>query len=108
MPKMKSPPPCSTLMFLFATLMLAPQPSDCGNLGDIPSPGDLLANLPSLPEIFNILSKLKTTLDIRLRPHVAIDVVNIQPADIGWPTGNGKKLSSCQAQLGQATCFAFT
>ena len=30
----------------------------------------------------------------------------IQPADIGWPTGNRKKLSSCQAQLGQATCLA--
>ena len=24
----------------------------------------------------------------------------------GWPPGNGKKLSSCQAQLGQATCLA--
>ena len=24
----------------------------------------------------------------------------------GWPTGNGKKLNSCQAQLGQATCLA--
>ena len=24
----------------------------------------------------------------------------------GWPTGNGKKLSSSQAQLGQATCLA--
>ena len=24
----------------------------------------------------------------------------------GWPTGNGKKLSSCQSQLGQATCLA--
>ena len=24
----------------------------------------------------------------------------------GWPTGNGKKLSSCQAQLGQATWLA--
>ena len=23
----------------------------------------------------------------------------------GWPTGNGKKLSSSQAQLGQATCL---
>ena len=70
------PPPCSMSLFLLAALMLAPRPSDCGNLGDIPSPGDLLANLPSLPEIFNILSKLKTTLDIRLRPHVAIDVVS--------------------------------
>ena len=29
----------------------------------------------------------------------------LQPADIGWPTGNGKKLSSTQAQLGQATCL---
>ena len=24
----------------------------------------------------------------------------------GWPTGKGKKLSSSQAQLGQATCLA--
>ena len=24
----------------------------------------------------------------------------------GWPTGNGKKLSNIQAQLGQATCLA--
>ena len=30
----------------------------------------------------------------------------IQPADIGWPTGNGEKLSRCQAQLGQATGLA--
>ena len=30
----------------------------------------------------------------------------IQPADIGWPTGYGKKLSSTQAQLSQATCLA--
>ena len=30
----------------------------------------------------------------------------VQPADIGWPTGNGKKLSCSQAQLGQATCLA--
>ena len=30
----------------------------------------------------------------------------IQPAYIGWPTGNRKKLSSTQAQLGQATCWA--
>ena len=27
----------------------------------------------------------------------------VQPADIGWPTGNEKKLSCSQAQLGQAT-----
>ena len=31
----------------------------------------------------------------------------VQPADIGWPTGNGKRLSYSQAQLGQATCLAF-
>ena len=30
----------------------------------------------------------------------------LQPADIGWSTGNGKKLSCIQAQLGQATCLA--
>ena len=30
----------------------------------------------------------------------------VQPADIGLPTGNGKKLSSSQAQLGQATGLA--
>ena len=29
----------------------------------------------------------------------------VQPADIGWPTGNGKKLRCTQAQLGQATCL---
>ena len=26
----------------------------------------------------------------------------IQPSDIGWPIGNGKRLSCSQAQLGQA------
>ena len=30
----------------------------------------------------------------------------VQPADIGWLTGNGKKLSCSLAQLGQATCLA--
>ena len=30
----------------------------------------------------------------------------LQPADLGWPTGYGKKLSRSQAQLGQATCLA--
>jgi len=33
-------------------------------------------------------------------------VRSVQPADIGWPTGNRKKLSCCQAQLSQATCLA--
>ena len=31
---------------------------------------------------------------------------NVQSADIGWQTGNGKKLSFSQAQLGRATCLA--
>ena len=30
----------------------------------------------------------------------------VQPVDIGLPSGNGKKLSCCQAQLGQATGLA--
>ena len=30
--------------------------------------------------------------------NVVLNVSNqLQPADIGWPTGNGKKLSNCQA-----------
>ena len=33
-------------------------------------------------------------------------LITVQPADIGWPTGNGKKLNSTQAQLGQAACLA--
>ena len=33
-------------------------------------------------------------------------VSDLQPADIGWPTGNGKKLSCSQAHLGQATGLA--
>ena len=32
--------------------------------------------------------------------------VRIQCSCSGWPTGYGKKRSSSQAQLGQATCFA--
>ena len=31
---------------------------------------------------------------------------SIQPADIGWSTGNGEKLSSSQAQLNQVTGLA--
>ena len=30
----------------------------------------------------------------------------VQCSCSGWPTGNGKKLSSSQAQLGQTTCLA--
>ena len=32
--------------------------------------------------------------------------IQLQPVDIGLPTGNGKKLSCTQAQLGQATGLA--
>ena len=38
--------------------------------------------------------------------HVACILQNVQGGWGGWPTGNGKKLSSSQAQLGQATCLA--
>ena len=31
---------------------------------------------------------------------------SLQPADTGLPTGNGKKISNSQAQLGQATGLA--
>ena len=35
-----------------------------------------------------------------------ITKVSLQSADIGWPAGNGKKLSCSQAQIGQATGLA--
>ena len=38
--------------------------------------------------------------------HWAPQYKDVQPADIGLPTGNGKKLSCTQAQLGQATGLA--
>ena len=46
---------------------------------------------------------LQTVYKLR---NLQVHVSHVQPADIGWPTGNGKKLSNCQAQLGQATCLA--
>ena len=33
-------------------------------------------------------------------------LLRVQPADTGWPTGNGKKLSCSQVRLGQATGLA--
>ena len=37
----------------------------------------------------------------------AIFLLNpVQPADIGWPTGNGKKLSNCQAHCLAQLCLA--
>ena len=51
----------------------------------------------------NCLSCDKNTQDGKMKRTVGYLV---QPADIEWPTGNGKKLSCSQAQLGQATCLA--
>ena len=59
-----------------------------------------LENLPEMPS--------------RMYRHCLVDLGDgdlfvtgyFQPADIGWPTGNGKKLSCSQAQMGQATCLA--
>ena len=44
--------------------------------------------------------RLKNCLRNRLRISLRF------PIQGGWPTGNGKKISCCQAQLGQATCLA--
>ena len=57
----------------------------------------------------NILLRYYSTLS---KPKVppysrqAIPGMKVQGGWGGWPTGNGKKLSSSQAQLGQATCLA--
>ena len=47
-----------------------------------------------------------TLLPINARVHTLLLFNIVQPADIGWPTGNGKKLRCSQAQLSQATCLA--
>ena len=52
-----------------------------------------------LPEIDLATKKISHPLTFKRQ-------AGLQPADIGWPTGNKKKLSSTQAQLGQATCLA--
>ena len=46
--KMKSPLPSPSLTFLLPllALLLLAQPSNSVDLGDLPRPGDLLANLP--------------------------------------------------------------
>ena len=48
------------------------------------------------------------TTKIKVNPTKVLQEMGppVQPADIGLPTGNGKKLSYSQAQLGQATCLA--
>ena len=48
----------------------------------------LLSSMLFLPSILNTFSE-----------------VYVQCSCSGWPTGHGKKKSSSQAQLGQATCF---
>ena len=40
------------------------------------------------------------------RGSLELSLTGVQPADIGLPTGNGKKLSCSQLQLGQATGLA--
>ena len=49
--------------------------------------------LPLCPRLLSMTPKTQKTAEV-------------QPVDIGWPRGNGKKLSSSQAQLGQTTCLA--
>ena len=54
-------------------------------------------------------SLLGTLIFSNLAPPIfyeGLDKVIVQPADIGRPTGNRKKLSCCQAQLSQAKCLA--
>ena len=64
-----------------------------------PSVPDCLNNLGPPPK--RLYSACQATLgEGKLRVNF------VQPADIGWPTGNGEKLSCCQAQLSQATCLA--
>ena len=46
-----------------------------------------------------------TFVDTEIKVALHYKKVILQPADIGWPTGNGKKLRCSQAQLGQATCL---
>ena len=48
----------------------------------------------------------KTVINLPGHPVDLFTLGTIQPADIGLPTGNGKKLSCSQAQLGQATGLA--
>ena len=40
------------------------------------------------------------------KEHCTVEIEHVQPADMGLPTGNGKKLSCSQAHLGQPTCLA--
>ena len=65
-----------------------------------------LRSLPLSASRFRPLSSDRLTIPIHYETCMAGGRGSIQPADIGWPTGNGKKLSSTQAQLGQATCLA--
>ena len=42
-------------------------------------------------------------VEIKLKVPQQYELLILQPADIGLPTGNVKKVSCSQAQLGQAT-----
>ena len=55
----------------------------------------------------HLRDRKSSSMPLQLQEVVDVSVkYAVQPADIGWPTGNRKKLSSTQAQLGQATCLA--
>ena len=58
----------------------------------------------TLDEVYNFETFLKSMI-LLFQVWTPCDL-HVQPADIGWPTGNGKKLICSQAQLGQATCLA--
>ena len=53
-----------------------------------------------------VLGKICLIGGLFLYPTFLYPVSSVQPADIGLPTGNGKKLSCSQAQLDQAACLA--
>ena len=49
---------------------------------------------------------LNLTLDLSSTLMIYVPMCPIQPADIGWPTGNGKKLSNRQACCLAQLCLA--
>ena len=84
--------------------------NDTGHIGNFDSAGKLkkclCEGLSLYQMVFSIRrsfwDKKTVTVGYSNRCHCN----QYKPADIGWPTGNEKKLSCSQAQLGQATCLA--
>ena len=77
--------------------------------------------LPKYPALCNTPNKKYRVVQLNFTPEIKhfilrssselvrsrdVRSTRLQPADIGYPTGYGEKLSSSQAQLGQATCLA--